>query len=268
VAASITPAQWAQYERDGFIHVGKLLSDADLAALQQRIDDIMLGKAKVDYERMLMQLDSESGKYEDAGPQTQGHKGATKNYRKIQQLEFDPLFLAYMQRPLFRDICEHVYGKGVPIGSFRAMFFNKPSHRGTQLPWHQDRWTDMDRDPLITIWTALDPATVANGCLQLIPGSHKRLINPSHSSGFLTPEQAAAECPDSKAVFLELKPGEVALLHNWTCHRSDVNRTDISRRAFSACYIDSRTVCKSGVTYPVLFGEGALRAEELQAVAR
>jgi hypothetical protein len=262
----ITDPQWAQYERDGFLKLGKLLSDSELKALQQRIDDIMLGKAKVNYDRMLMQLDSASGKYEDAGAQTKGFKGATLDYRKIQELEFDPLFLSYMQRPIFRELCVRTYGPHTPIAAFRSMFMNKPAHKGTFLPWHQDRWTYLDRDPLITLWTALDPATIGNGCVQIIPGSHKAgLINPSHGSGFLTPEQSKQWCPQEKAIYLELKAGEVALLHNYMLHASDVNKTDIPRRAFSVCYMDARTVAGNSEKFSVVFGPGALEVEKLAA---
>ncbi len=250
---SISAEQWQAYERDGYLRLGKLLTAGELASLQLRIDDIMLGKAQVDYGRMLMQLDSESGKYEDAGPQTRGHKGATLSYRKIQELEYDPLFLAYMQRPIFQEICRRVYGHDVPTACFRAMFMNKPAHRGTLLPWHQDRWTHLDRDPLITVWTALDPATIANGCVQVVPGTHKHLINPSHPSGFITPEQARQFCPEDKAVYIELAAGESVLLHNWLVHRSDVNRTGIPRRAFSVCYMDARTVAANGATFTRLW---------------
>jgi len=100
----------------------------------------------------------------------------------------------------------------------------------------------------------LDPATKANGCVQVIPGSHKKgLINPSHPSGFLTPEQAAEHAPDDAAVYLELQAGEVALLHNWLLHRSDTNSTDIARRAYSVCYMDGNTVGNKGTEYTPLF---------------
>lgn len=266
MTAFLTDQQWAQYERDGYLKLGKLLSDPELKALQQRIDEIMLGKAKVQYERMMMQLDSDSGKYQDAGAQTKGFKGPTLNYRKIQELEFDPLFLAYMQRPIFRGICARVYGPQTPIAAFRAMFMNKPAQKGTFLPWHQDRWVHLDRDPLITLWTALDPATIPNGCVQVIPSSHKLgIINPSHPSSFLTPEQAAQHAPKENVVFLELQAGEVALLHNYLLHSSDKNNTDIPRRAFSVCYMDARTVANNGEKYSVVFGPGELEAEELTA---
>jgi phytanoyl-CoA hydroxylase len=254
VTGGVTEAQWEQYERDGYLRLGRVLSDEDLAALQRRIDDIMLGRADVDYDRLLMQLDSADGKYENAGPQSLGFKGATLAYRKIQELEHDPVFRAYMERPLFKSICDQVYGPETPLASFRAMFMNKPARQGTLLPWHQDRWSHLDRDPLITVWTALDPATVANGCVQIIPGSHKYgLINPSHSSGFLTEEQAVEFAPAEKVVYLELDAGEAALLHNWLLHRSDTNATDIPRRAFSVCYMDARTKASNGETHTPLF---------------
>ena len=266
MTAVLTDTQWQQYEADGYLHLGKLLTDDELAGLQQRIDQIMLGQANLDYDRMMMQLDSDDGTYGKAGPQSKGHKGATLNYRKIEQLEFDRLFLAYMQRPLFEHICRRVHAPDTPVDCFRAMFMNKPAQKGTILPWHQDRWTDLDRDPEITIWTAMDRATKANGCLQVIPGSHKLgLINPEHDAAFLTEDQAAEHCPPDKAVHIELAPGEVVLLHNWLLHASDINKTDIPRRAFSACYMDGRTHSESGLSFSRIFGQSALTPETIQA---
>jgi len=264
MAEALTEQQWQQYERDGYLTLGRLLGDDELKQMQDEIDAIMLGKANVDYDAMLMQLDSGDGAYDKAGPQTRGHKGSTLNYRKIQDLEYDPVFLRYLQRPIFKDICRRVYGD-VDIACFRAMFMNKPAGKGTFLPWHQDRWKHLDRDPLVTLWTALDPATVENGCVQIIPGSHRfGLINPDHGSGFLTAEQTAEHCKPQDVVHLELDAGAVVLLHNWTLHASDVNRSDCSRRAFSVCYMDARTkVASAGATFPTVFGQGALAPETM-----
>ena len=262
----INDVQWEQYERAGYLTLGKQLSDDELTRLQQRIDDIMLGRAQVDYDLMLMQLDSTTGKYNDAGVQSKGFKGATLNYRKIQDLEYDPLFLAYTQRPLFREICQRVYGEATPVASYRAMFMNKPARQGTWLPWHQDRWSDLDRDPLITIWTALDPATVANGCIQVIVGSHKLgVVNPQHPSAFLTEEQARVLAPVENIVNLELAAGECVLLHNWLLHASDVNHTDIPRRAYSVCYMGANTRSTNSGPYALVFGQGALQPVEVGA---
>lgn len=255
----ISNEQWQQYEEQGYLHLGRVVTDAELRALQQRIDDIMMGTAPVDYTRMMMQLDSTTGHYKDMGEQSNGHKGATLNYRKIQDLELDPLFLAYMQKPVMNEVCQHIYGAETPVASFRAMFMNKPAGYGTLLPWHQDRWSDLDRDPLVTVWTALDPATQANGCVQVIPGSHRDgLLNPDHPSGFVTEEQADAILERADPIFVELAAGEAVLLHNWLLHSSDTNRSDIARRAFSVCYMDAHTQSAAGHEYPVIFGENAL----------
>lgn len=244
---------WQTYERDGYLKLGRLLTDEQLQALQQRIDEIMLGQADVDYDSLLMQLDSQTGQYEDLGEQTTGFKGATLDYRKIQGLEYDRVFLAYMGRPIFRDLCARVYGPQTQISCFRAMFMNKPAGKGTLLPWHQDRWQSLDRDPLLTVWTALDPATRSNGCVQVIPRSHHRLVNPEHHSAFLEPHHVAAHCPEAQVVYIELEAGEVALLHNWLLHRSDVNATDRPRRAFSVCYMDGRTIDQQNKSYFPVF---------------
>lgn len=262
--SSLSDNQWLQFERHGFLKLGKLLDEHELAELQERVDQIMLGRAVVPYDRMLMQLDSATGKYSDAGEQTRGFKGATLEYRKIQDLEYDSVFLKYLQRPIFRDICARLLGAEASVSVFRAMFMNKPAGRGTWLPWHQDRWNYLDRDPPITVWTALDPATVENGCVQVIPGSHRLgIINPAHHSAFLTDEQTAQHVSPDKIVFLELQPGEVVLLYNWLLHASDVNRSTTSRRAFSVCYMDAGTRKGDGESFPVVFGPGSLQPEEL-----
>lgn len=263
----ITEAQWLEYYRQGYLLLGKVMSEGELAELQARINDIMLGKANIDYDRLLMQLDSDTGSYGDMPAQTRGWKEATLNYRKIQDLEYDPVFLRYMQKPLFHEICARVYGSHAPISCFRAMFMNKPAGKGTVLPWHQDggdQW-GLDRDPLVTVWTALDPATRANGCVKVVPGTH-HLGLLSEWGHTITPEQEAAYCPHEKSIYLEVAAGEAVLLHNWLLHASEVNPTDISRRAFSVCYMDGRTrTVKEGHTFPIIFGKGALTPESLES---
>jgi len=260
----ISDEQWWQYRQQGYLRLGQVLGDEELVQLQQRIDEIMLGKADVDYDRMLMQLDSATGSYVELGSQTKGFKGATLDYRKIQDLEYDPLFLEYMQHPLFREICDEAYGAHTSIAVIRAMFMNKPARKGTVLPWHQDAGDSfgLDRDPTVTVWTALDPATIANGCVKVVPGSHRRGL--LSEVGFtITPEQEAEICSPDKVEYLELEAGEAVLLHNWLLHSSDVNHTDTSRRAFSVCYIDARTRRMDGQPAGnVVFGKGALRLPE------
>lgn len=258
----IPDVQWAEYKVQGYLRLEGVMDEGELEGLQQRIDEIMMGTAPTYYDRIMMQLDRDPAVGGDRpGPQSRGHKTATLCYRKIQGLEFDPLFLSFMQKPIFREICKRVYGAGTPVSCFRAMFMNKPVREGTPLTWHQDRWTALDIDPLITIWTALDPATPANGCVKIMPGTHDRLINPSHGSGFLTQEQAETVVAENEIMDLEVAPGESVLLHNHMLHSSGTNNTDIARRAFSACYMNAATRSGNGDAFPILFGEGALQPD-------
>jgi ectoine hydroxylase-related dioxygenase (phytanoyl-CoA dioxygenase family) len=136
------------------------------------------------------------------------------------------------------------------------MFFNKPAEQGVVINWHQDGvggWR-LSIPPKVTIWTALDATCVANGCLQIIPGSHKSLI--PEKGDQLSPEERVIHAPDEKRLYLEMEMGEVVLLHNWTLHRSEVNTTNRPRRAFSVCYIDAATrQLSTGRSYPKIFPE-------------
>lgn len=255
---TLTENQWQEYKSQGFTFLGKVLTEEELAILRQRIDEIMLGSAPLNYDRMLMQLDQpDTGKL---GPQTNGHKGATLCYRKIQGLEFDPYFLAYIKTPLFHHICMRVYGENADIACYRAMFMNKPANEGTYLPWHQDRWSFLDRDPLVTIWTALDPSTIENGCLQVVPRAHKRALNPANPGRSLTEAETQKFLQGIEVIPLEMAAGECVLLHNHLPHSSAVNTTEIPRRAFSVCYMDAATRSSrdKDKNHKVIFGNGSL----------
>lgn len=226
---------------NGYVYLGNILDLSIFRRIETKITQIMLGQANINYDNLLMQLDSDDGVYENAGDQSNGFKGATLNYRKIQNLEIDPDFWQYVSDPIFQKVNADIYGQETPIAIFRAMFMNKPAGKGTKLPMHQDRWNYLSKDPLLTIYTGIDAATEENGCVILIEKSHhKGLINPNHTSGFLTPEQTETHCKENIKKII-LKQGDVVALHNQAIHGSDINRSNNSRRAFSVCYMDATT---------------------------
>jgi hypothetical protein len=256
-ATELSPAEIARFAATGVVRLGRVVDEAELTALRARIDDIMLGRVR--YEGMMMQLDSDSGRYEDMPAQTPGFKGATLAYRKIEQLEMDPLFRRYLQRPLIRSIATGLIGPEVAI--YRSMFMNKPAGKGTVLPWHQDggRIWRLTGQPLLTLWLALDPATPANGCVRIVPGSH-RLGLLSEYGHTITPEQERAHCAPERCEDLVMEPGELVLLHNLVLHASGSNTSGQPRRAFSACLMDAtiRSTEPDHPGFPKLFGVDAL----------
>lgn len=260
----LTDQQWRTFETQGYVRLGQVTTDRELSALQQRIDEIMMGTAPVPYDRLMMQLDSTTGAYKDMPDQTLGHKGATLAYRKMQGLEFDPLFLKYMQKPLFRDICGRAYGKDSPVACFRAMFMNKPANQGTHLPWHQDLFQHLSHPPDVTVWMAMDASTIEKGCIKVLPGSHRHFPE-NDPTVFLDDAQIAEVLEKYTPEYLECRAGEGLLLHNRLLHTSEVNRTGEPRRAFSICYVDGRATSPRSELFPVIFGEDALKPENVGA---
>ena len=249
-------AKHAQFMAQGYLRLGKVLGDEELVALQGRIDAIMLGE--IPYPKMQFQMDGKTGAYEKMEPNTLGNKGASLAYRRITGLEQDPLFLAYMQHPIFRAITAYYMGENVSV--FRAMFMNKPAHQGTVLPWHQDigeGW-GLDQNPITTVWTALDDASPKNGCMQVVVGSNNLgILNPNH---YTSETDQAKYATADKIIDIEAEAGEAILLHNWLMHRSGVNQTGSPRRALSVAYMDASTrKMRTAQTFPVVFGENALQ---------
>jgi polysaccharide pyruvyl transferase WcaK-like protein len=246
--------RWWQFEQQGYLRLGAVLDASQLAALRQRMDDIMLGRIR--NPALQFQLDT-GGLYEDLPDAVATFPATTLAYRKVQGLESDAVVLDLIRRDLFREICARQYGQHASVSIFRAMMMNKPAGQGTHLPWHQDAgdvWK-LDRDPLVTIWIALDAATRASGCLEGIAGSH-RLGVLSKNGSTISASHAERYCPEEAVTYLEVEAGEALLLHNWLLHRSGVNRTDAPRRALTTCYMDGRTMSTlTGDRFPIVFGE-------------
>lgn len=249
----LNETEWGDFARDGFLPLGEVLSGAQVEALCARADDLALGR--VVNPAIEMQLDT-GGAYEELPGAVRAFAEGTLRYRKIQGLQADEVFAPLVRHPLFAEVCGRLYGAHAPVSIFRAMVMNKPAGQGTHLPWHQDGgdvWK-LDRDPLVTIWVALDPATRENGCLEVVPGTHRLGLLSAHGST-VAPDEVARHCPAERVRAIEVASGHALLLHNWLIHRSGINPSPIPRRAFTACYMDGRTVSTlTGRRFPMVFG--------------
>lgn len=195
----------------------------------------------IDCSGMLMML--------EGGPQTGGWKGSTLNYRKIQGLERDLHYREYLASPLFRAVATGLCPGDEGVAIFRSMFFNKPSAQlsgGSVLGWHQDMGAgfNCDRNPLVTVYLALDDATVANGCMHVVRGSHTEGVLSGPGKLLSDPGKVAAL--DLRSEALELLAGEVLLLSPFLLHTSGTNSTTASRRAFSVELMPEHTRTRDG----------------------
>ena len=87
-----------------------------------------------------------------------------------------------------------------------------------------------DRDPLITVYLALDAATLANGCMHVVPCSHTEGVIEAPSED---DRLAQASARGLEPQPLPLEAGEVVLLSPFLLHTSGTNSTAAARRAFS-----------------------------------
>jgi phytanoyl-CoA hydroxylase len=229
----------AELERAGVARIGRMLSDAGLRALRDRAEALMLGR--VVHAGLFFQLDASTGRYADA-PLGLGWQGPSLAYRKLEKLEKDPVFRAWLENPVFERVARARITGDVAV--YRAILFNKGAQGGSDIPWHQDGgalW-GLSEPPTLQIWTALDDAPEGGGCLEFLPGSH--LAGLATPLGGVVPrslvEQAEA---DRRAVPVPVTAGDTLLIHNHVWHRSGRNRPGQRRLAFSACYMSAATRC-------------------------
>jgi ectoine hydroxylase-related dioxygenase (phytanoyl-CoA dioxygenase family) len=239
----------SHYEKHGYAKIENVCDARTLENLRARADDLMLGRVR--YPGMFFQHDTDSGKYEDL-EYGKGYEGASLNYRKIEKLELDPLYLAWIENPLFEKIARKVIEDDVVI--YRALMFAKAANGGSNLPWHQDggKFWGLDRDPKLQIWTALDDVPIDSGCVEVFPDSHRLgLVTPL---GGVVPDKHLLErTPEIHALPIPARAGDVMLIHNHLWHRSGLNKTASPRRAFTVCFMSAQTKCLRKKRAPRVF---------------
>lgn len=119
--------------------------------------------------------------------------------------------------------------------------------------WHQDYsyWQCVAEPTLLTAWVAFDDVSVANGCMQVVPGSHKRGLLKVSDFYEQDIETQEAELKESlggffKPVPLEMKAGQVSFHHALTLHGSGPNTTDRPRRSMAIHLMSGESRYKVG----------------------
>ncbi len=232
-------ASLAHFAEHGWARLGKVMPDETVAALSARADDLMLGR--VVYPGMFFQMDSATGRHEDA-PLGLGWQGPSLGYRKLEKLELDPLFLAWIRNPLYEQIARRRIAGAISL--YRCIIFNKAAAGGSDIPWHQDggRLWGLSEDPHLQLWTALDDAPLDGGCLEVVSGSHAWGLATA-LGGVVPPDQVERRQAESLAVPLPAVAGETILVHNLLWHRSRRTRTGKRRLGLSVCFMSGATRC-------------------------
>jgi len=166
-----------------------------------------------------------------------------------------------VRHPRILDAVEDLIGPDILC--WTGNWWIKEPHSPSYVSWHQDsHYWGLDTDRLVTAWVALSPATVASGCMRLVPGSHRGPDLPHrdtwHEDNMLTRgQEIAVEVDESATVNLEARPGEVAFFHYRIAHASHPNASDDRRIAYAIRYMppDARQVAAGWDSAALVRGE-------------
>lgn len=148
--------------------------------------------------------------------------------------------LDFTRQPDILDMVEQLIGPDIIM--WGSQVFSKPAGDGMAIPWHQDgQYWPMRPLSTVTVWVAVDPATTENGCLRVIPGTHKIGLMPhvsDNSEGLALNQGLGGDAiDDRKAVDVTLEAGQVSLHHVMLVHGSDANRSQKRRCGYAIRYM-------------------------------
>jgi len=161
-------------------------------------------------------------------------------------MHFGPAVFGLLTNERLLDLVEDLIGPEITSNPIQHVRIKPPSanlHGNeirahiTATDWHQDRGVthaEADDTRMITIWCAISDATMQNGCLQVIPGAHRRGMLPHCPKTQTAIADGFVDEADARA--LPVKSGGVVIFHPLVPHASLINRTDRFRWSFDIRY--------------------------------
>jgi len=157
------------------------------------------------------------------------------------------------------DAVEDFLGSDLVIDG--TLVFYKPPHDASYASWHQDSvYSGWHLTPSISAWIALTESNHSNGCMRVIPGSHKLGLL-DHDNVHGDPnllnrrgERVRMDVQESNAVDVVLRPGEMSLHHTNIVHGSNANGSDRPRIGFIVRFVTNRATNRDR---PVMHARGS-----------
>ncbi|MDH3701853.1 MAG: phytanoyl-CoA dioxygenase family protein [Alphaproteobacteria bacterium] len=146
---------------------------------------------------------------------------------------------AMVHHPRVLDAVASVLGPNLLC--WATSFFIKNARDPAFVSWHQDSeyWGLDQIENTVSVWIALTPSRVENGCLRIVPGTHTAMLEHHKipdANNMLNHNQHVA-VNEADAVDLIMAPGEACLFHTLAVHGSNPNPSDGRRIGFAIRYI-------------------------------
>lgn len=220
---SLSPEQIAFFHENGYLAIDAITTQEEvefIRAIYDRLFDTRAGR-------------EEGNQFDLAGTDEEGKVAALPQI--LNPVKYAPELRDTLVHANALSMARQLLGEEASGGGAHAIL--KPARYGAPTPWHQDEayWNpDLDYYS-ISVWVPLQPATLENGCMQFVPGTHRWEVQPHHCINNdprihgleidQTPnEDQIAICP--------LPPGGATFHLSRTLHYTAPNLSDTPRRAY------------------------------------
>ncbi|CAH0697440.1 unnamed protein product [Spodoptera exigua] len=222
------------YNDNGYLVIKKLIGIPALNSYRQRFTDVCEGR--VEKGRVAVVKDRALCK----------NQTKPEDFiNKIQELLYDEVYSTYSEDPRLLHIVEQLIGQD--ITAVNCMLINKPPGTSEHPP-HQDLlyFPFRPADKIIATWTAIDPVNRDNGCLYMLPGSHKHNVLYEHKDQvneaklfFYGIVEEKLIAPEHERVYLDMEPGDTVFFVSNIVHGSRPNISNSYRKAMTCHYASS-----------------------------
>jgi phytanoyl-CoA hydroxylase len=257
----LTDAQRRQFDDEGYLVVEDVLDPiGDIAPVIAGYAEVLDGIARQFYAegaisslhgslpfyQRLIQIAVESGRNFDQ------HFDISLPLTRVRPdtpVHVGPAVFKLLSHPRLLDVVEDLIGPEIAISPVQHIRMKLPQHAVadgnysavlSKVYWHQDNGTvlpEADESTILTVWLPLNEATVENGCLEVIPNSHRDGLL-THCAGDKHPMIPDQIIPELEHRCLPMRPGSLLLFHPRTVHCSLENTTnDVVRLSFDLRYL-------------------------------
>lgn len=219
----LTPEQIQQYHHDGYLIVRNFLSAAEIEKLHRvAVEDSAMSKHAIN-------VNDSTGK---------------RSKLSLWYKPGDDVYGLLTRRQSLVDAVDALLDGDAPVCHFHSKLMQKEPRVGGAWEWHQDYgyWYKNEfllPEQMMSVMVAITEANQANGCLQVVPGSHK-MGRVEH--GFSGEQVGASQryvdlaLQTMPLVYVELQAGDVLFFHSNILHRSEANLSEQPRWSMISCY--------------------------------
>lgn len=228
----LTTEQLEQYARSGFVNGGPVLDGPAVETLQQEVLRVIADRANAAVPQPVS-LANLSGEADHP------------IWQIVNIWEASPAFKALVTHRQIVAMAAQLSG-AKELRLWHDQIQYKPKALGGRLHWHQDSplWPTLEpKDAQITAWVALDDAEADNGCMYMVPGSHKW----GNRQAQIADLPAGSHLPETfeghalHFIMCPVKQGQVHFHHPLTWHGSGPNHSNRPRRAIGIHFMTEKT---------------------------